>query len=275
MTSIALEGYEGYETLAFERSRNGVLVIRMNRPEVLNAMTFRMHTELARVWQDVAADARTNVAVVTGAGRGFSSGNDQKQPAADYAQRLRTMNESREIVYGMLGLDKPIVAAINGVAVGAGLAVGLLADVSVVADDARLIDGHTRLGVAAGDHACLLWPLMCGMAKAKWYLYSNEPLLGKEAERIGLVTESVPTEQVLPRALQMAEQLSRGSQQAIGWTKRSINGWYKMAYPVFEQSLAAEFLGIMAGEDVHEARKSFREKRPPVFPSSAEAFDQD
>ena len=210
MTDEVVAGYEGYETLAFERSRSGVLIIRMNRPEVLNAMTLRMHTELARVWQDVAADARTNVAVVTGAGRGFSSGNDQKQPAADYAQRLRTMNESREIVYGMLGLEKPIVAAINGVAVGAGLAVGLLADVSVVADDARLIDGHTRLGVAAGDHACLLWPMMCGMAKAKWYLYSNEPLLGKEAERIGLVTESVPTEQVLPRALQ-------NGRAAIAW----------------------------------------------------------
>jgi enoyl-CoA hydratase len=275
MTEIAVDGYAGYETLAFERSRNGVLVIRMNRPEVLNAMTFRMHTELARVWKDVAADARTNVAVLTGAGRGFSSGNDQKQPTADYAQRLRTMNESREIVYSMLELEKPIVAAINGVAVGAGLAVGLLADVTVVAEDARLIDGHTRLGVAAGDHACLLWPLMCGMAKAKWYLFSNATLLGKEAERIGLVTEAVPTEQVLPRALQMAEQLSLGSQQAIGWTKRSINGWYKMAYPVFEQSLASEFLGIMAGEDVHEARKSFREKRPPVFPSSAAALDRD
>jgi enoyl-CoA hydratase len=264
--------YPDYETLLFERPEKGVLLIRMNRPERLNAMNYRMHTELARLWKEVAADPLTNVVVLTGVGEGFSSGNDQKQTPADLKQRMMTMNESREIVYGMLDCDKPVVSAINGVAVGAGLAVALLADVTVAADDARLIDGHTRLGVTAGDHACLLWPLMCGIAKAKYYLYTNEPLYGKEAERIGLVTESVPKERVLARALEIASRLNVGSQQAIWWTKRSLNGWFKLGAPIFEQSLAYEFLGILAGEDVVEARKAFKEKRPPLFPSAAAAL---
>lgn len=266
------EQYRDYETLLFERPEKGVLLVKMNRPERLNAMNYRMHTELNRLWDDVSRDTRTNVIVLTGSGEGFSSGNDQKQPPADITQRMLTMSEAREIVFGMLECDKPIVSAINGVAVGAGLAVALLADITVAADDARLIDGHTRLGVAAGDHACLLWPLMCGMAKAKYYLYTNEPLLGKEAERIGLITESVPKEQTLPRALEIAHRLNIGSQQAIWWTKRALNGWFKLGAPLFEQSLAYEFLGILAGEDVIEARKAFKEKRPPVFPSAAAAL---
>lgn len=266
------EHYSDYETLLFERPENGVLLVKMNRPERLNAMNYRMHTELARLWKQAQLDRRTNVVVLTGIGDGFSSGNDQKQPPADLTQRMVTMNEAREIVYGMLDFDKPVVSAINGVAVGAGLAVALLADVTVAAEDARLIDGHTRLGVAAGDHACLLWPLMCGMAKAKYYLYTNEPLSGKEAERIGLVTECAPKEKVLPRALEIAHRLNVGSQQAIAWTKRSLNGWFKLGAPVFEQSLAYEFIGILAGEDVVEARKAFKEKRPPSFPSAAAAL---
>jgi enoyl-CoA hydratase len=270
--SDTVTDYRDYECLLFERPQNGILLIRLNQPDRLNAMSYRMHFELARVWKEIALDTRTNVVVITGAGDGFSSGNDQKQPPADMPQRMRTMNEAREIVHGMLDLDKPIVAAINGVAVGAGLAVALLADVTIAADDARLIDGHTKLGVAAGDHACLLWPLMCGMAKAKYYLFTNEPLFGKEAERIGLVTMSVPKDQVLTRALEVASKLNVGSQQAVWWTKRALNGWFKLAAPIFEQSLAYEFLGIVAGEDVIEARKAFKEKRPAVFPTAAPAL---
>jgi enoyl-CoA hydratase len=260
--------YAGYETLAIERRDDGVLLVTMNRPEVLNAMSWRMHTELSTIWGDVKRDPGTKVVVVTGAGRAFSAGNDLKQGEPDRRQRLQTMEEASEIVFGMAGLKKPIISAIHGPAVGAGLAVALMADISVAAEDAKLIDGHTRVGVAAGDHAALIWPLLCGMAKAKYYLMTNEPLSGAEAERIGLVTKAVPPGQDLEEALHIAAQLARGAQEAIGWTKHSLNQWLHQAGPIFEHSKALELLNMLTGGDVHEARAAFREGRQPAFPSA-------
>jgi enoyl-CoA hydratase len=259
--------YEDYETLLFERPSDGVLVISMNRPEVLNAMTYRMHAELARVWRDVADDDETRVAVITGAGRGFSAGNDLKQPDLDGPGLRRLFREGQQIVYDMVGLEKPIISAINGAAVGAGLAVALCADISVAADDAKLIDGHTKVGMVAGDHAAMMWPLLTSMAKAKYYLLTCETLLGAEAERIGLVTFSVPRDDVLPRALAIAEQLARGSQEAIRWTKRALGHWQLQAGPIYELSAALENLQFFSA-DAHEARAAFREGRPVDFPSA-------
>jgi len=127
-----------------------------------------------------------------------------------------------------------VVSAINGVAVGAGLVVGLLADVSIISETARFTDGHTRLGVAAGDHAAIVWPLLCGMAKAKYYLLTADFIDGREAERIGLVTMCLPPDQVLPKALDVADRLARGSQLAVRWTKRALNNWLRQAGPIFE-----------------------------------------
>jgi len=160
-----------------------------------------------------------------------------------------------------------VVSAINGVAVGAGLVVALLADVSIISETARLTDGHTRLGVVAGDHAALIWPLLCGMAKARYYLLTSEFLDGKEAERIGLVSLCVPREQVLARAREVADKLAAGSQNAIRWTKRALNNWLRQAGPIFDQSLALEMLSF-TGPDVREGARAIREKRPPRFPSA-------
>lgn len=258
---------DGYSTLLIDRKQNGVLVITLNRPEALNAMTYRMHTELSQVWGDVEQDDAAKVVVITGAGRGFSAGNDLKQPDPDAAQVERTMKEAADLVYGMLNLSKPIVSAINGPAVGAGLAVALTADISVAAVDARLIDGHTMVGVVAGDHACLIWPLLCSMAKAKYYLLTCDTILGVEAERIGLVTMAVPGDEVMPKAMEIATRLAEGSQQAISWTKRALNQWYLQSGAIFELSVALEMLGFR-GPDADEARTAFREKRPPSFPSA-------
>lgn len=264
------DAYQGYESLLFERKEDGVLLVTLNRPHALNAMTYAMHTEIARLWGEVARDEATKVVVVTGAGRGFSAGNDLKQPDPDEVRAMQVMREGAEIVYGMVNLEKPIISAINGPAVGAGLAVALMADVSIAAEDAKLIDGHTRVGVVAGDHACMSWPLLCSMAKAKYYLLTCEPLSGAEADRIGLVTMAVAREQVLERALEVAARLARGSQQAIRWTKRALNQWYLQAGPIFELSSALEMLGFR-GEDADEARAAFREGRPPAFPSAKPA----
>jgi enoyl-CoA hydratase len=188
--------------------------------------------------------------------------------SGDHARVTHMLSEMSDLVYNIVNCEKPIVSAINGVAVGAGTVVGLLADISVCAEDARIGDGHVRLGVAAGDHAAIIWPLLAGMAKARYYLLTGEMLTGAEAERIGLVSLALPRDQVLDEALRIAGQLANGSQTAIRWTKRALNGWLRAAGPLFDQSAAYEMLGFL-GPDVVEGAAALREKRPPRFPSAA------
>jgi enoyl-CoA hydratase len=269
--------YRQYQQLVFERQEHGVLFITINRPEVYNATDARLHWELSRVWLDIGDDPETRVVVITGAGRAFSAGGDLDM-IASYNKNMhivsQVMKEAGDIVYNMINLEKPVISAINGVAVGAGLAVALLADISIISETARLTDGHLRLGVAAGDHAAIIWPLLCGMAKAKYYLLTADFIDGKEAERIGLVSLCVPPEQVLPRAFEVANRLATGSQLAIRWTKRALNNWLRVAGPIFDNSLALEMMGFFT-DDVPEGLKAVREKRPPVFPSASPQPPQD
>jgi len=262
--------YADFKHLTFESKPNGVLLVTINRPEVLNAANARLHWEFTQIWPVVDADPKTRVVVVTGAGKAFSAGGDLslvENMAGNPDALTRTMREASDLVYNMINLDKPVVSAINGVAVGAGLVVALMADVSIISETARFTDGHTRLGVAAGDHAAIIWPLLCGMAKAKYYLLTADFIDGREAERIGLVTMCVPPDQVMPKALDVADRLARGSQISIQWTKRALNNWLRQAGPIFDQSLALEMLSF-SYPDVREGVKAIREKRTPVFPSA-------
>jgi enoyl-CoA hydratase len=185
----------------------------------------------------------------------------------DYEAVLVQWRDAGAIVQRMLDARKPVVSAINGVAVGAGLAVALLADVSVMGRSARLSDGHARLGVAAGDHAAMLWPLLCGMAKAKYYLLTADFVDGPEAERIGLVTRCVPDDEVLPQALDVAGRLARSSATAVQWTRHVMNNWLRQALPIFGESIALEMLGFL-GPDATEGLRAVRERRLPRFPSA-------
>jgi enoyl-CoA hydratase len=264
--------YAEYRHLRFERPSAGVLQITIDRPDRLNATNERLHRELATVWRDVADDPETRVAVITGAGRAFSAGGDLEmigQMAGDYRRVAAMATEAAQLVLNMLDCEKPIISAINGTAVGAGLAVALMADISVIAQDARLTDGHLRLGVVAGDHAAILWPLLCGMAKAKYYLLTADFIDGAEAERIGLVSRSVPAAEVLDTALQIAARVAAGPQQAARWTKRTLNHWLRQAIPAFDASVAYEMLSFM-GDDVQEGARSIQERRAPSFPSAAQ-----
>jgi len=262
--------YEDFEHLSFERRPDGVVVITLNRPDVLNAANVRMHLEMSEVWAVVDDDDDARVSVVTGAGRAFSAGGDLEmieEMTEDYAATLAQWRDAGALVEQMLGARKPIVSAINGVAVGAGLAVALLADVSIMGEGAKLSDGHTRLGVAAGDHAAVLWPLLCGMAKAKYYLMTADFVSGAEAERIGLVTRCVPDDEVLSEAVAIAAKLAAGSATAVQWTKRVMNQWIRQALPAFGESMALEMLGFL-GPDAREGVAAVRERRPPRFPSA-------
>jgi enoyl-CoA hydratase len=263
--------YTDFQFLKFEHKPNGVLLITINRPEVMNATNARLHWELTKIWGVVNDDAKTKVAVITGAGdKAFSAGGDLNwiTGMVGNAKTINSvMTEASDIVYNVMACEKPVISAINGVAVGAGLAVAMMADISIMAEEAKITDGHVKLGVAAGDHAAIQWPLLCGMAKAKYYLMTADFVSGKEAERIGLVSLCVPRAQLMDKAMEVADKLAAGSQQAIRFTKRSLNGWMHMARPTFESSLAMEMLCFL-GEDAAEGVAAVREKRAPVFPSA-------
>ena len=263
--------YDDFQFLKFDRPEDGVLLITLNRPEVMNATNARLHWELTQIWEVIQNDEQTRVAVVTGAGdRAFSAGGDLswvETIVGNPVQIAAVKKEAADVVYNMLACDKPIISAINGTAVGAGLAVALLADVSVMSETAKFTDGHVKLGVAAGDHAAIIWPLLCGMAKAKYYLMTADFIDGKEAERLGMVTFCVPHVELMPRALAIAKKLAMGSQPAIQHTKKSLNNWMRMAGPIFDNSLALEMLGFL-GPDAREGLDAVKNKRAPNYPSA-------
>jgi len=260
------ESYAAFPSLSFERPAPGVLRVVMDAPG-LNSVGPDMHRELADVWLAVDRDPEVRVAIIQGAGKGFSAGGSfelLEQLMSDYAIRTRVMREARDLVYNVINCSKPIVSAIHGPAVGAGLVVGMLADVSIVARSARIIDGHTRLGVAAGDHAVICWPLLCGMAKAKYYLLTCDALSGEEAERIGLVSLCVDDDVLFASALDVATKLADGAQSAIRWTKQTLNNWYRMLGAAFDASVGLEFYGF-GGPDAIEGLSALREKRDASF----------
>ena len=259
--------YGSYPSLELDRPAPHVLRLTLRAAGRLNAVSAAMHGELASIWQTIGADDETRAVIVRGADGAFSSGGDLDlvlEIASDHATRLRVFHEARDLVYNVINCPKPIVSAMTGPAVGAGLAVGLLADISIATPSARLLDGHTKLGIAAGDHAAIIWPLLCGLAKAKYHLLLCEPVDGAEAERIGLVSLCVPEEELEARALAIATRLAEGSQPALRHTKLALNNWLRVAGPAFDASLALEFLD-MTGPDVHEGVAAVREKRRPLF----------
>ncbi|MGD0429509.1 MAG: enoyl-CoA hydratase/isomerase family protein [Acetobacteraceae bacterium] len=263
--------YAKYTRLRFDRPHPKVLRVTMNNGK-MNTADNALHAELAEIWRDVDRDPGVNVAILTGAGKVFSAGGDFgmiQENISDFDSRARQWREAKDIVYNLINCSKPVVSAMRGVAVGAGLVCGILADVSIATKECRIIDGHTRLGVAAGDHAAIIWPLLCGLAKAKYYLLLCEQVLGAEAERIGLISLAVEDSELDAKAVEIATKLAEGAQSAIRWTKYALNNWLRSMGPTFDASLALEFLGF-GGPEVKEGLASHLEKRKPAFPSGAD-----
>jgi len=261
--------YARYTRLKFDRPHAKILRITMENGR-MNTTDAALHAELGEIWRDVDKDQSVNAVVLTGAGKVFSAGGDFaiiQENIDDFTSRARQWKEARDIVYNVINCSKAVVSAMRGVAVGAGLVCGLLADISIATKDCRIIDGHTRLGVAAGDHAAIVWPLLCGLAKAKYYLLLCDQVLGEEAERIGLVSLAVDDSELDAKAVEIATRLAEGAQSAIRWTKYALNNWLRAMGPTFDTSLALEFLGF-TGPEVKEGLASHREKRSPSFPPS-------
>jgi enoyl-CoA hydratase len=261
------EWHKKYQHLLFEEKDHGILLMTINRPEQMNATDAALHNALSRVWLDIEDDADVRVVVVTGAGRAFSAGGDLSWISTmvnNYDEMKVAFKEAGDIVYRMTQCSKIIISAINGTAVGAGLAVALMADISLMAEEAKITDGHVRLGVAAGDHANIIWPMLCGLAKAKYYLLTADFIDGKTADQIGLVSKAVPAEELMDFAMKTAKKIATGPQDAASFTKRALNLWVTQAAPAFDASLALEMLNFM-GHDAAEGVAALQEKRSPKF----------
>ena len=271
---MAAPDYSRYQHLTVEPSASGVTTITLNRPASKNAVNSVMHEELQDIWIDVSRDFQTKVVVLTGAGPTFCVGGDVKDMAAqdvpfgggkDIHPAVVTGGEARRAIMYMLDLEQPVISAINGHAIGLGATLALCADISVMSAEARIGDPHVKVGLVAGDGGAVLWPLLIGPSRAKEFLLRGNLIDGTEAERIGLVNHVRPPAEVLPAALEIAEEIAALPPMAVRWTKFSVNRWLKDVYhQVFDASIAFEQITIRS-EDHKEAAAAFVERRTPKY----------
>lgn len=260
--------YSTYKKLSFERPAPKLLEIVLHGVGPGNACDAQLHAEMADIWKDVEADPDVNAAVVRGYGNAFCAGGHmdlvENLGQIAFHDWVASWKEARGIVFNMLNCPKPIVSAIRGPAAGAGLACAMLADIIIASKTARINDAHLKLGMVAGDHAAIIWPLLCGMAKAKYHLLLNDTLNGEEAERIGLVSLCTEDEETYDKAREIGERLANSAQTAVRWTKHVLNNWLRQAGPTFETSLAFSSMTFL-GPDIKEGIAAMREKRKPQF----------
>ncbi|MCV0437464.1 MAG: enoyl-CoA hydratase/isomerase family protein [Hydrogenophaga sp.] len=254
-----------YKLLAFKQE-DGVLTVAFNRPEKLNAINAEVHTELSWLWRDIASDKSVRAVLLTGEGRTFSAGGDIDWFKNMTPNALDTLFvEARSIVFDMLDVPQPIVAAVNGAATGLGATLALLSDVIYASETAIIADTHVLAGIGAGDGGAVIWPWLCGMARAKQYLMTGDKIPAREAERIGLVNQVVAPDELLETAYKMAKRLADGPQLAIRATKLPLNKILRdTANLAFDYSLALE-KECFHSPDHRECVSAFIEKRAPVF----------
>lgn len=262
--------YSRYQYLDIQRS-GGIATLMLNQPDNRNAVHAEMHAELEQVWRDLSLDREVNVIVFTGAGKTFSAGGDIKRMAARFGtdeawdHALAIPASTHRLFEGMLDVKQPIIAAVNGDAVGLGATLALFADVAIIADSAKFGDSHVKVGLVAGDGGAVVWPLLVGPARAKEFLMRGRLVNGTEAHALGLVNHVVPAAEVMGAALAMAEELNALPPLAVRWTKLSVNKWIKHQMNlILDASIAYEMLSINS-HDHHEATKAFIEKRKPVY----------
>jgi enoyl-CoA hydratase len=259
--------YSRYEHLKVEK-QDGIALVTLNRPEALNAVNQKMHLELSTIFEDLGKDEEVKVVVLTGAGRAFSSGGDIKwmqEREHNPAYIKKAMREARKIIEDILNLEAPIIAAVNGAAVGLGATIALFCDMIIASEKARFSDPHVRVGVVAGDGGAVIWPLLVGVAKAKELLLTGDMIDAQEAERIGLVNKVVPAAELMPTAMSLARRLADGPALAIQWTKMAINKRIKQDVNlILDNSLAWEEHTFYS-DDHREAAAAFVEKREPRF----------
>jgi len=256
-----------YRALRFER-RERVLCITIDHPtSKLNAVDDLLHDELTRLFADLKREDEARAILLTGSGRAFSAGGDFGWfPKLDNLERLEHLRrDAKQMIWDLLDVELPIVAALNGPAVGLAASLALLCDTIFMADGATLADPHVRVGIVAGDGGVAIWPLVLGPARAKQYLLTGDPVSAAEAERIGLVNRVVAPDRLAEEALTFARRLAAGAPLAVRYTKAAINKLVKDALNVaFDISTALELVTFRS-EDHHEALAAIREERAPRF----------
>lgn len=258
--------YSAYKHMKIERNGK-ILTITLNRPP-MNPIHYELHNELARLWHQVQRDHDSDVIIFTGAGDVFSAGGDipMMQKRIDDPELFNQKNlEMKQMIFGLLDLEKPVIARVNGDCIGLGATLALLCDIIIAVDDARFCDPHVKMGYVAGDGGAIIWPQLIGYARAKEYLLTGEVLDAREAERIGLINHAVPRDQLDARVNALAKKLANGPTKAIKWTKASINiPLRQLAHSMLDASLAYEAMTNI-GADHQEAVTAFKEKRKPKF----------
>lgn len=260
--------YESYNHLKFGRPSAGVLELTLDHPPT-NAISKGIHEELATVFRDIERDPETRVVVLTGAGeRAFSAGGDigdMVEYLDDAPGFLRAMEEGRKIIYSLLDMTRPVIARINGHAMGLGATLALFCDLSYSVEDAKIGDPHVKVGFAAGDGGALIWPQLIGYARAREYLLTGEPLTGKQAAEIGLITRAVPRDQLDALVYGRASELAQGPWQAISLTKQAINATLRRQFDGLIELNGAKEVASNFSDDHREAVMALREKRAPKF----------
>ena len=253
------------DVLRLEREGE-VLVVTVDRPP-RNAINAELHDALGGLFRDLKRETAARAVLITGAGTTFSAGGDFAWfPELASPNRLGELHRAaRQLIWDLLDVELPIVAAINGPAVGLGASIALLSDVIVMADTAVISDPHVRVGIVAGDGGAAIWPLLVGPARAKQYLLTGDPVDAAQAERIGLVNDVVPAEQLGERARWWATRLAAQAPLALRFTKQAVNAQVKHALLTsFDTSAALELVTFVSA-DHQEALAAIREKRTPRF----------
>ncbi len=261
-----LTPYEGYEDVVVEK-KNGVVVLTLNVPEKLNALTPGIRFSLKRICEEVHDDDGAKVLVITGAGRGFCSGADVGGGlgAAPPPSRAKLMENSFAWITRFQTIDKPVIAAINGVAAGGGLSLALGCDIRIASDQARFITVFIRRALIPDVGVTWFLPRLVGLQKALLMSWLSDEVKAEEAERIGLVDRVVPHAKLMEETMELAERLAKGPSIAIELTKRAM---YRGMTDDLTTHLDLEekFQAIcQASEDAKEGNRSFQEKRPPNF----------
>lgn len=256
-----------FKTIALAR-RGRLLTITLNRPESLNAVNFDLHEELAEVFSFATTDEYSDVVVLTGAGRAFSAGGDFDHIAHNAANPHlfdREVRTAKRIVFAVIDLDKPLICKMNGHAVGLGATLALFCDVIFAAEHARICDPHVGLGLVAGDGGAAIWPQLIGLARAKEYLLTGDPITARKAAEIGLINHCLPAEGLDAAVDAFCDRLLKGASSAIRWTKILLNLELKrIATAVIEAGVAYESVAVRTA-DHREGVQALREKRKPNF----------
>lgn len=258
--------YPDYETLLV-RCEGHILQLQLNRPE-LNAANAQMEQELTSFFRDVNRDPDVRVVVMSGAGKAFSAGGDfayMRDLMENPPRAWDGIQQGKQVIFSMLDCIKPVVAKINGHAIGFGATIALFADVSFAAEHVKIADPHVAIGFVAGDGGAVIWPQLIGYNRAKEYLFTGEPLLASEAARIGLINHALPAEELDAAVARYAEKIASLPARAVQWTKASVNiGLKQLAHSIMDTSLAYEVLSN-ATQDHREALAALAEKRKPQF----------